>query len=353
MATLAEDRFAVGVSPDFLTDVRGRFEQALADKLGGVDNLAWEFMPALADNLATPEVLDRYDAVLALGLRIGERSLRGVERLILVARWGVGYDRMDVPALTRAGVLLTITPDAVRGPVAEAILTLIFALAKNLLEQDRTVRRGAWRGQLSRLGKGIAGKTLGSLGLGNIAREMFRRAASLGFARFIAHDPFVDAETAATCGVELVSREDLFRQSDFLAINCPLNEQTRGTVGECELRWMKPGAFLINTARGGVVQQQALVKALREGWIAGAGLDVFEREPPDPADPLLALDNVVLAPHGLAWTEDLVRDNTYQACDSILALASGRLPEHVVNREVLESPVFHEKWRRLIARLRA
>lgn len=347
------DRLIVGVGHDLLTDVGAPFRQALLEKLNGACKVAWESMPPVPGNLATPDLLDRYEAVLVLGLRINEQSLHGVERLLLVARWGVGYDRIDVPALTRAGVLLTITPGAVRGPVAEAILTLIFALAKNLLEQDRTVRRGAWRGELSRLGKGIAGKTLGSLGLGNIAREMFRRASSLGFARFIAHDPFVDQGAAAACGVELVSREELFRQSDFLAINCPLDQQTRGAVGEQELRWMKPTAYLINTARGGIVQQGALVRALREGWIAGAGLDVLEREPPDPADPLLELDNVVLAPHALAWTEELVRDNTREACDSILALASGRLPEHVVNRDVLDSPVFQEKFRRLVARLGA
>lgn len=347
--TNARDSFSVGVGHDLFADVGRLFEQALVEKLAGVNGLAWESMPPLPGNAATPEVLDRYDAVLALGLRITEQSLRGIRRLLLVARWGVGYDRIDVAALTRCGVLLTITPHAVRGPVAEAILTLIFALAKNLLEQDRTVRRGGWRGQLSRLGKDIQGKTLGSLGLGNIAREMFRRASALGFVRFIAHDPYVEAQVASACGVEPVSREALFRESDFLVINCPLNHQTRGTVGEQELRWMKPTAYLINTARGGIVQQEALVRALRNNWIAGAGLDVFEREPPDPADPLLELDNVVLAPHGLAWTEELVRANTRQACESILAVASGRLPDHVVNREVLDSAAFRSKFRRLEA----
>lgn len=338
--------FRIGITPDFYVDAKGRFEQALEEALAGTPGLEWGPIPPQPGNVATPEALDQFDAILALALKITRDSLRGVERLALIARWGVGYDMIDVPALTEAGVLLSINPRAVRGPVAEAILTLIFALSKNLLEQDRITREGKWRGQLSRLGRTLDGKVLGSLGFGNIAREMFRRAASLRFSRFIAHDPYVKPEEAEALGVELVSMERLFRESDYLAVNTLLNEETRGLVGEAQFRLMKPTAYFINTSRGAVVRQEALTRALQERWIAGAGIDVYEKEPPDPNDPLLRLDNVILAPHALAWSEELARDNTLEACENILAVARGELPHAMVNPEVTAQPRFQAKLAR-------
>lgn len=338
--------FKVGVTPDFYVDARGRFEHALEEKLSGVEGLEWGPMPPQPGLVATPEALEEYDAIFALALRVTRDSLRGVERLALIARWGVGYDSIDVAAATEADVLLAITPKSVRRPVAEAVLALILALSKNLLEQDRLTRRGRWRAELSRLGDCLEGKVLGSLGCGNIAREMFRMAASLGFGRFIAHDPYVSPEAVGELGVELVSLEELFRSSDYLAVNTLLNSETRGMVGEAQFRLMKPTAYFVNTARGPIVQQAALTRALRERWIAGAGIDVFEKEPPDADDPLLELDNVVLAPHGLAWTHELVRDNGLEACNNILAVFRGELPGGIVNREVIERPGFQKKLER-------
>jgi phosphoglycerate dehydrogenase-like enzyme len=253
---------------------------------------------------------------------------------------------IDVPALTEAGVALAITPEAVKRPVAEAILTLIFALSKDLREQDRLVRAGEWRGSLRRLGVTLQGKVLGSIGCGNIAREMFRLAQSLGFGRFIAHDPYVEQRTAQALGIELVSLEEVLRTSDYVTVNTLLNESTRGLIGEPELRLMKPSAFLINTARGPIVDQRALTRALAEKWIAGAGIDVFEKEPVDRDDPLLELDNVILSPHGLAWTEEIARDNGLEACDNILSVAGGQIPAGIVNREVLDHPAFRAKLER-------
>ncbi|MEK7403830.1 MAG: NAD(P)-dependent oxidoreductase [Acidobacteriota bacterium] len=341
--------FRVGITPDFYVDAKGRFERVLEQTLSGIARLEFAPMPPQPGKLAAPEALDQFDAIFALGLKFTRESLRGLQRLALIARWGVGYDMIDVEAITEAGVLLAITPKAVRGPVAEAILTLMFALSKNLLEQDRITRQGRWRGDLSRLGRTLDGKTLGSLGCGNIARELFRRAASLGFGRFIAHDPYVEAEAVRGLGVETVSMEELFRASDYLAVNTLLNAATRGLVGERQFRMMKPGAFFINTARGPIVEQQALVKALQERWIAGAGIDVFAKEPPDPDDPLLKLDNVILAPHGLAWAEELARDNTLEACQNILTVARGEVPEAIVNPAVLEHPAFQRKLARFKA----
>ena len=338
--------FRVGITPDFYTEAKGRFEAAVETSFAGTPGIEWGPMPAQPGKIATPDALDRFDAIFSLGLKITRESLIGVERLAVVARWGVGYDMIDVGALTEADVALAITPAAVRRPVAEAIFTFIFALTTNLLEQDRTVRSGRWRGDLPRLGRNIAGRTLGSIGCGNIAREMFRMARSLGFGRLIAHDPHVDAATVAELGVELVGMQEVLSASDFLAINTLLNDATRGLIGEAELRRMKPAAYLINTARGPIVQEAALITALREGWIAGAGLDVFEREPLPADSPLRELDNVILTPHGLAWTEEIVRDNGLEACSNILAVARGELPASIVNREVTERAGFQKKIQR-------
>jgi phosphoglycerate dehydrogenase-like enzyme len=335
--------FRVGISPDFYTDAKGRFEAALEQKLANAAGVEYEAMPPQPDKTAAPGALNDFDAIFSLGMRIDAASLAGVTRTALIARWGVGYDMLDIPALTQAGIAVAITPNAVKRPVAEAILTLIFALAKNLPEQDRTVRAGKWRGQLSRLGTTMARRTLGSIGCGNIARELFRLAASLGFGRFVATDPYVSANTAGALGVELVPLEQLLRESDFVTVNSLLNESTRGMIGESQFRLMKPTAYFINTARGAIVDQQALARALREKWIAGAGIDAFTKEPIDPADPLVELDNVILSPHGLAWTEELARDCGLEACDHILSVARGEVPDGLVNPEVTVRPAFQHK----------
>jgi phosphoglycerate dehydrogenase-like enzyme len=338
--------FRVGVTPDFYTEAKGRFENILEHKLSGLSGLIWQPMPPQPGNVATSDALNQFDAIFALALRFTADSVREADRLALVARWGVGYDMIDVDALTESDIALAITPAAVRRPVAEAIFTFIFALTTNLRLQDRLVREGRWRGDLPKLGRNIKGRVLGSLGCGNIAREMFRMAGSLGFGRMIASDPFVTREQAAAVGAELVEVDELLAESDFLTINTLLNSKTRGFIGEKELRQMKPEAYLINTARGPIVQEPALVRALKENWIAGAGLDVFEQEPLPQSSPLRELDNVILSPHGLAWTEEIVRDNGIEACNNILAIARGEVPDTIVNKEVIEQPGFQKKLSR-------
>ena len=140
--------------------------------------------------------------------------------------------------------------------------------------------------------------------------------------------------------------DELLAESDFLAVNTLLNQETRGIIGENELRRMKPDAYIINTARGPIIQEIALIRALKEGWIAGAGLDVFEQEPLPEDSPLREMDNVILSPHGLAWTEEIVRDNGIEACDNILAIARGEVPDAIVNKEVIHQPGFQRKLAR-------
>jgi phosphoglycerate dehydrogenase-like enzyme len=338
--------FRVGITPDFYTEAKGRFEAAVDQKFGGAAHLEWGSMPPQPHKIGTPEALNQFDAIFALGLKIGSDSVKGVERLAVVARWGVGYDMIDVDALTSADIALAITPGAVRRPVAEAIITFIFALATNLRIQDNLVRAGKWRGDLPGLGRNIKGRTLGSVGFGNIAQEMFRITRSLGFGRFLATDPYGSPERARELGVELVSMDTLLAESDFVTVNTLLNQHTRGLIGEKELNNMKPTAYLINTARGPIVDEAALIRALQERRIAGAGLDVFEQEPLPDGSPLRELDNVILSPHGLAWTEEIVRDNGLEACENILTIARGEVPSTIVNKEVIARPGFQQKLAR-------
>lgn len=341
------DPFRIGISDDFYTEAAEPLEYVCRKKFAGVPGLAWDRLQTDSDKWAAADALKNYDAMFALATKIDAESLRGVERLAVVARWGVGYDRIDVPALTEAGVALTITPGAVRRPVSEAIFTLIFALSKNLFLQDKVTRAGGWRGDLPKMGISIGGRTLGSIGCGNIAQEMFRLAQSLGFGRFVAYDPYVTQDQVKHLGVQLVDIETVFRESDFVTVNTLLNQGTKGLVQEQHFRLMKPSAYFINTARGPIVEHAALVKALQERWIAGAGIDVFPVEPPPKDDPLFTLDNVIVAPHALAWTTELMNDNGSEAADSVLKISRGEVPDGVVNRDVLRHPKFLAKLERL------
>jgi phosphoglycerate dehydrogenase-like enzyme len=228
-------------------------------------------------------------------------------------------------------------------------LALLLAVSHKLLIKDRLTREGRWAEKLDHLGVGLTGRTLGLIGLGNIGREIARVAQPLEMRR-IAHDPFVSADQAAAIGVELLSLDEVLRQADFVVICCSLSPATHHLINAARLAQMKPTAYLINVARGPIVDQAALTVALQERRLAGAGLDVFEQEPIDPHDPLLELPNVILAPHALCWTDELALGNGREACQSLLDVAGGRVPRHVVNREVLDQPAMHAKLARSAGR---
>ena len=290
------------------------------------------------------EQLEDFDALILLGHRFDASSVPKSGRLAVVARFGVGYDTVDVAACTANDIALVITPDGVRRPVAVSILTFILALTGRLMVKDQLARQGAagFAARGSHMGVGLVGKTLGSLGVGNIGAEMFRMARPFDM-RFIAHDPFADPKLAAELGIELVSLDELFRRSDILCVNCPLTPETHHIVNAERLALMKPTAFFINTARGPIVDQKALTRVLQEKRIAGAGLDVFEQEPPDVNDPLLGLDNVILAPHALCWTDQCFAGNGAADVAAVLAVMKGEMPRGVVNRAVLEQDGFKAK----------
>ena len=337
--------FRVGISPDFQVTAAGLLDPVLDEIFGPLPYVEVTFFPVTEE--ATSDQIRDYDAIITLRPRFTAASFVGVERLAVVARWGVGYDMIDVPACTEADVLLAITTDAVRKPVAEAILTFFLALAKRLPAKDKLVRTGRWDLKPEMSGLGLSGKTVGSVGLGNIAVEMFRLLQPFDLGRLLAFDPYVAREKAVQLGVELVDLPTLFKESDFVAVNCLLNDETKGMIHAGLFSLMKPTAYFVNTARGPIVNQGDLVAALRTGQIAGAGLDVFEQEPLPADHPLTQMDHVILSPHGLAWTDDLYRGNGVGACENVLAVLRGKIPKYTVNSKVIERPGFQAKLRAL------
>lgn len=335
--------FRVGLTRDLLAadGAPGTFAQGL-DALDRTPGVATMYLAGDAPELGADQVRG-IDALVVLSARVTAASLAGADRLTLLARLGVGYDAVDVPACTRHGVLLTITPDGVRRPMATVQLAFVLALGLRLLEKDRRTRAGdGWTRRDEYIGTGLTGCTLGSIGLGNIGREFFALAQPLGM-RHLAHDPYVAAADAAALGVTLVDLETLLRESDFVVVNTTLTPETRHLLNADRLALMKPTAFLINAARGPIVDQQALTEILRGRRLAGAAMDVFEEEPIDPADPILALDNVIVTPHALCWTDEWALLSGCSAANAIFDVRAGRVPPHVVNREVLDTPRFHER----------
>ena len=334
--------FRVGVTRDFLkADGTLGFGDINLGYLDANPQVEWEFLAENTTELRADQVRD-YDAILVLGARVSAATLAGSERLAIVARFGVGYDTVDVEACTAAGAILTITPDGVRRPVAHATIAFIMALSTRMFEKDRITRAGQWDDRFDYTGIGLTGRTLGLVGLGNIGRDVIKLITPFGM-RHIAFDPYTTPEDAAASGVELVDLETVMSTSDIISIHCPLTPQTQGLINAERLALMKPTAYLINTARGPIVDQAALTEALQERRIAGAGIDVFEREPVDPHDPLLKLDNVIVAPHALCFTDEVALGNGGSACRSILEVAAGRVPKNVVNRDVLDTVAFREK----------
>lgn len=269
----------------------------------------------------------------------------GAADLVVIGRSGAGYDKVDLSACTENDVALFNAPLALNHATASAALLLMLALAKKLPQQDRITRAGRWDRQGDVMGSEIQGRTLGIVGLGHTGRELVRLVAPFAM-RVLAYSPHADPEAAQLLGVRLTSLEEVLRESDFVSLHCRLDERTRGMIGADLLRSMKPSAYLVNVARGEVVDQAALVAVLRDGRIAGAGLDVFEVEPLPAADPLLELDNVIVTPHWLASTTDIWAATGRAMAEGMTHAAHGEVPAHVVNREVLDRPGFRAKLAR-------
>lgn len=296
----------------------------------------------------TPDQVGDANGVVVLTPRVTARSLNGRTDLLAIARFGVGYDSVDLAACTDADVLVLIATGAVDRSVAEATLTWMLALSHHVRTKDQLVRTGNWEGRSQYMGSELRGRTLGMVGFGRIAHALVRLVGGLGMKEFLAFDPLVDQKVAAQHGVEMVGLDDLLARSDFVSIHCPLNDQTRNLIGEKQLSRMKPTAYLINTARGGIVDEESLFRALKEHRIAGAAIDVFAQEPVTKPHPLGEMENVLLAPHCIAWTDELFGDIGNVVCQGLLDLSRGQTPRGIVNPAVLERPGFKKKVARWI-----
>ncbi len=313
--------------------------------LDDIPGAAWRIMEGDMAFLS-PEQIEGFDMIVTLLSGVTGKSLTGNDRLLAVLCNAAGYDPIDVPALTASGVAVCNTPGAVRRPMATAIINFILALSLRFPEKVRLAQEGRWAERDNYRGTGLVGKTLGSIGIGGIGHEMFRLAGAFGM-RQIAFDPYVAQTELADVNVRLVDMETLLTEADFLSISCPLNDETRHLVGEAELGKMRESAYLINTSRGPVVDEAALIRALRDKQIAGAAIDVFEQEPTPIDNPLLKMDNVIATPHCIGSTEEIWMNKWEENVSQIISLVKGEVPQSLVNRDVWDQPLFQARLERL------
>jgi phosphoglycerate dehydrogenase-like enzyme len=297
----------------------------------------------------SPEHIRGVDGVVVLRPWVKRSTFaEGAADLVVIGRSGAGYDKIDLDACTEHGVAVFNAPMALNHSTASSALLFMLALAKRLQEQDRITRQGRWDRQAAVMGSEIQGRTLGIVGLGHSGRELARLVAPFAM-RILAFSPHADPAAAHSLGVRLTSLEEVLRESDFISLHCRLTADTRGLIDAAQLALMKPTAYFINVGRGELVDQGALVTALRNRRIAGAGLDVFEVEPLPQADPLIGLDDVILTPHWSASTSDVWQATGAAMAEGMLKAARGERPENVVNPQVIDAPAFREKLSRFEA----
>lgn len=341
--------FRVGYTHDFLKpDGSIGWGDIGMSQFEGIPNLEVEFMPEHAKVLPA-ELAHGYDAIAVLGPRITADLLDNAPELALVARFGVGYDSVDIEAATRNGVAVSITPSGVRRAMASTALALLLASAHRIVEKDRITRAGEWGRKLDYMGFQVTGKTLGLIGLGNIGRDFLKLVAPFEM-QVLAYDPYISAERAAESGARKVELDTLLAEADYLVIMCNLTPETFHLMNAERIARMKPTAILINVARGPIVDELALYDALTNGTIRAAATDVFEREPTESDNPLFGLENIIVAPHALGWTEEAAIGMGSSVIESILAVREGRVPTALANPEVVDSPIFQQKLANLKAR---
>jgi D-3-phosphoglycerate dehydrogenase / 2-oxoglutarate reductase len=274
-------------------------------------------------------------ALLVQFAQVDADLIRTLPDCHVISRYGIGVDMVDLAAAGRAGIPVANVPDYCIDEVSTQTVGFLIDLNRRTIPLDRHVRTGRWGVDPPPVTppRRLAGQTLGIVGLGAIGTQVARKAAALGL-RVIAHDPYATPDPSS--GVELVELATVLGQSDYVTLHCPLTEGTRGMIGADALAAMRPTAYLLNLSRGAVVDQPALVRALADHAIAGAALDVLAVEPPDPDDPLLTLDNVLLTPHSSSWSVESAQQLRRGAAENVVLALTGRELRSVVNRDLLE-----------------
>jgi D-3-phosphoglycerate dehydrogenase len=271
------------------------------------------------------------DGILNQYGRMDRRMIEELSRCKVIVRYGIGVDTIDLKAATESGIIVANVPDYCLNEVADHTVTMLLVCVRKMLVFDRIVRRGSWDFRDGGILHRLQGKVLGLVGCGKIGLGVARRMTAFGV-RVKAFDPYLKQAGEA---VELTDLDTVLKTSDFISIHCPLNESTHHLIGEREFKRMVKNPILINTSRGPIIDEQALLRALESGQVSGVGLDVVETEPPDPANPLLKMENVVLSPHTAFYSEEAVSQLKRDAAESVIAVLHGQWPKSVVNREVV------------------
>jgi D-3-phosphoglycerate dehydrogenase len=298
-----------------------------------------EIVPIYAENEEeyARQIADADAVIAGLKVRLTAEVIGKLKQCKIIQTTGIGFDRIDVGAATAAGIPVVNVPDVFTEEVADQAFTLLLATNRKLVYCHEMATSGKWSQTIAGMGSvpKINGKTLGLVAFGNIARAVARRAKGFNL-RVLAHDPFVTPEAMAELGVESATLEQVFQESDFISAHAPHSQATHHLINKRLFDMMKPSAILVNTGRGPVVDEEALIAALREGKLAGAGLDVLEQEPPDSNNPLLSMPNVTVTPHVAAQSNESAVARRRRHGEEIARVLSGKRPLHPVNREVLE-----------------
>ena len=303
------------------------------------ENCAITIAPDPKPETVLPLIKDAHGLVLRTGITITRELIEAADKLLVISRTGGGLDNVDVAAASAKGIIVTSNLGVNTISVAEHVLSMILALSKRLPIMDRAVRDGNFGIRYQNLARDIYGKTIGLLGFGRIGCKIGRICHKTFGMKVIAYDPYLpDAKKNDFAGwASFVELEDLLKAADVISIHVPLTDQTRHLIDAAELKLMKSDAILINASRGGVVNEIALVEALRNNRLAGAGLDVFSEEPVPADHPLLKIENVILTPHSAALTSECVIRMATEAARCVIDVFAGRRPQNVANPQILES----------------
>lgn len=276
------------------------------------------------------------DAILNCYAELTPRVIESLEKCQIIARYGIGVNNVNMSTATKKGIIVTNVPDYCIEEVSDHALTLILACTRKICQLNKTVKNGKWDFKDYLPMYRIMGQTLGIIGFGKIPRRLVEKLAAYKL-NILAYDPYVDKKIAKKYNVKLVEFEELLKESDIISIHTPLTEKTLGMLGCDQFKIMKKTAYLINTARGGLIKDNDLAQALNEGEIAGAGLDVLEDENVNSHHPLLNLENVIITPHSAFYSEQALKDLQYKAVQEVIRVLTGENPKSCVNPEVFEN----------------
>jgi phosphoglycerate dehydrogenase-like enzyme len=340
--------FRIALTADFFsTDGSAKFRDVGLSVLREHPGVEYTALKEFYGQLQNTQ-LNGISGLITMGVGITANSLARADDLLAIARFGVGYDDIDVNACTEADIVFLTTPGAVDRSMAEATVTWMLALSHYVRAKDQLVRQGRWDLALDFMGCELRDRTFGSIGFGGIAKATVKLLNGWDMGQPLAYDPYVPPSVIESYGAKPMSLNDVMAQADFVSIHCPLNNETRNLITKVQLSLMKKDAYLINTARGGIVNEDDLFEALSNDQIAGAAIDCFVGEPFSEPHRFSKLENALLAPHAIGLTNEIFRDIGAAALRGIVELAYGRKPvKGIINPEVFLRESFQDKWERL------